>query len=125
MKLVEIDIKAVKESKWDDKQKWAKIIVEQFENIGFLRCINIPGYDESELLEMAKWFHLCHSEEEKYKLTTIRFNKNTNRMYRGYFPVIPRVKNVRNSRNLVKNPNVCLLEKKHFANFYSAGELGL
>ncbi|CAG5110922.1 Oidioi.mRNA.OKI2018_I69.chr2.g5269.t1.cds [Oikopleura dioica] len=88
MKLVEIDIDDILKGGEERLQFWSKIVIQQFKEVGFLRCVNIPGHDQKNLLEKANWFHLGHSEEQKMTLTTNRFNPATNRLYRGFFPVI-------------------------------------
>ncbi|CBY34089.1 unnamed protein product [Oikopleura dioica] len=88
MKLVEIDIADILNGGKERLEYWSAIVIEQFKEIGFLRCVNIPGHDDAELLEKANWFHLKHSEQEKMKYTTNRFDPSTPRLYRGYFPII-------------------------------------
>ena len=46
MKLEEIDIAAVQNSVGDEKKQFAQKIIDQFFNVGFLRCVNIPGFNE-------------------------------------------------------------------------------
>jgi len=87
--LIEIDLTKVLNANKEEKIRWSKIVVDQFYKIGFLRCINIPGYNEKLLLKASNWFHLKHSTEEKMRYTTVRFEKNHKRNYRGYFPIIP------------------------------------
>ena len=87
MKLIEIDIDIIEKCNESDKRKWAKVIVQQFYEIGtvvktvqfiksvfiilgFLRCVNIPEYNEDLLLKAAQWFHLEHSKEQKMKLAS-------------------------------------------------------
>ena len=88
-RLIEIDLTLARDGTDGQKRALARTVVEQFYDIGFLRCINIPGYDEVNLLRASNWFHLNHTKEEKMKYTTIRFDPNVSKMYRGYFPIIP------------------------------------
>ena len=46
MKLEEIDIAALQSSVGDEKKIFAKKIIDQFYNVGFLRCVNIPNFHE-------------------------------------------------------------------------------
>ena len=88
-RLIEIDLTLARDGTDAEKRNLARTVVEQFYHIGFLRCVNIPGYDEAALLRASNWFHLDHSKEEKMKYTTIRFDPKVSKMYRGYFPIIP------------------------------------
>ena len=46
MKLVEFDVVALKKAEGPEKEKFAQAIIQQFYDVGFLRCVNIPGYNE-------------------------------------------------------------------------------
>ena len=61
-KLVEIDLTKAKNGSESDRKALAKLVVDQFYEVGFLRCTNIPGYDENALLEASNWFHLKHTK---------------------------------------------------------------
>ena len=61
--LVEIDLTLAENGSESDRRALAKLVVDQFYEIGFLRCTNIPGYDEKALLEASNWFHLEHTKE--------------------------------------------------------------
>ena len=62
-KLVEIDLTKATNGSESDRRALAKLVVDQFYGVGFLRCTNIPGYDENALLEASNWFHLKHTKE--------------------------------------------------------------
>ena len=88
-KLVEIDLTLAEKGSESERRALAKLVVDQFYEVGFLRCTNIPGFDEKALLEASNWFHLGHTMIEKMKYTTVRFDQSVTKMYRGYFPIIP------------------------------------
>ena len=70
-----------------DREKNAQEIVRTMETVGFLYLDNIPGYDvhhEEQLLSYTKWFFDL-SLEKKTKLATRKYNKQSKRIYRGYF----------------------------------------
>ena len=46
MKLVEFDVMALKKAVGPEKEEFARAIIQQFYEVGFLRCINIPDYNE-------------------------------------------------------------------------------
>ena len=51
--LIEIDLTLARDGTDEQKRDLAKIVVDQFYHIGFLRCVNIPGYDEESLLRLG------------------------------------------------------------------------
>ena len=46
MKLVEFDVMALIKAEGPEKEEFARAIIQQFYDVGFLRCVNIPGYNE-------------------------------------------------------------------------------
>ena len=54
-------------AKEENKIHFAKEIVKEFQEVGFLRLVDIPGFDDSELLESIKYYY-GRSKEEKMKL---------------------------------------------------------
>ena len=76
-----------KHAKEEDKIVFAKEIVNEFQEVGFLRLVDIPGFDDSELLESIKYYY-GRSKEEKMKLALKRFDNNNENEYRGYMPLV-------------------------------------
>jgi hypothetical protein len=56
-----------KHAKEEDKIVFAKEIVNEFQEVGFLRLVDIPDFEDSELLESIKYYY-GRSKEEKMKL---------------------------------------------------------
>jgi hypothetical protein len=54
-------------AKEENKIYFAKEIVKEFQEVGFLRLEDIPDFDDSELLESIKYYY-GRSKEEKMKL---------------------------------------------------------
>jgi isopenicillin N synthase-like dioxygenase len=61
--------------------------MEQMQTLGFLVLTNVPGFDEPQLLEAAKWFFSL-TPEEKTKLYTSTYNPANHNHYRGVYPFI-------------------------------------
>ena len=56
--LIEIDLTLARDGTDEQKRALAKTVVDQFYHIGFLRCVNIPGYDEENLLRLGFYVYL-------------------------------------------------------------------
>ena len=70
-----------------NKRENALKLVQMMEEIGFAYIDNIPGFNkeiEEELLHMSKWFFALPLSK-KMEVARRRYNKNSKRIYRGYF----------------------------------------
>ena len=57
MKLVEFDVTALKKAEGPEKEKFAQAIIQQLYDVGFIRCVNIPGYNEGMNNKLNKSLH--------------------------------------------------------------------
>ena len=73
--------------KEENKITFAKEIVKEFQEVGFLRLVDIPDFEDSELLESIKYYY-GRSKEERMKLALKRFDNNNENEYRGYMPLV-------------------------------------
>lgn len=62
-------------------------IMSQLKNLGFFALTNVPGYNETELVEAANWLYSL-SEDDKRKLNQKHHNENNTNYYRGLAPFI-------------------------------------
>lgn len=70
-----------------DKAQIVKQLMNQMSTVGFCLVTNVPGYDESELLEAIKTFHSL-TIEEKMKMAPKHFNPENSNTMHGYFPFL-------------------------------------
>ncbi|CBY11316.1 unnamed protein product [Oikopleura dioica] len=71
----------------ENKTILGREIVNEFQKVGFLRLVDIPDFDDSELLESIKCYYE-RSKQEKMKFALKRFAENNKNEYRGYMPLV-------------------------------------
>lgn len=60
----------------------------QLKNLGFLSLTNVPGYNETALLDAAKWLFNIDAEDKR-KMGQKHHYEGSKNYYRGLAPFIP------------------------------------
>ena len=79
------DLEAI-DMTWEDS-KIIEGFMKQMKQVGFLKLINIPEFDEIELYYWTKWYY-SQSEEEKAPIVRKPYNPKSPNSYRGLIPFL-------------------------------------